>query len=276
MAGKPGDVVSVDMIHSPIGGLIPVSKGKTVHEKYKIAVIFVDQCSQVVYVTYQLSTSAAETVKLKHKFEQWATSHGVQIKHYRADNGSFNTRVFKESISTARQTIDFCGAYAHHQNGVAEQMIQMLTYRARTLLLHAMFHWPEMVTAEFWPFPLHLVVDTHNNSPLANGLCPIELFTNVKRRTNIKDYHTFGCPVYVLDARLCNGGTVPKWNRRARRGIYLGMSPEHASNVALVYNPITGYVSPQFHVIYDDDFTSVKSSPSVDLHALWDKLVKTN
>ena len=102
MAGKPGDVVSVDMIHSPIGGLIPVSKGKTVHEKYKIAVIFVDQCSQVVYVTYQLSTSTAETVKLKHKFEQWAAFHSVQIKYYRADNGSFNTRVFKESIATAR------------------------------------------------------------------------------------------------------------------------------------------------------------------------------
>ena len=231
MAEKPGDVVSVDMIHSPIGGPIPVSKGKTVREKYKITVIFVDQCSQLVYVTYQLSLSAAETVESKHQFEQWAASHGVQIKHYCADNGSFNARVFKESVATARQTIDFCGAYTHHQNSVVEHMIQTLTYRDCALLLHAMFHWSDMVTAEFWPFPLRPVVDMHNNSPLANGLCPIELFSNVKHCTNIKDYHMFRCPVYVLDARLCTGGTVPKWSPQAQCSIYLSMSPEHASNI---------------------------------------------
>jgi hypothetical protein len=27
--------------------------------------------------------------------------------------------------------------------------------------------------------------------------------------------------------------------------------------VALVYNPSTGHVSPQFHVVFDDDFTTV-------------------
>ena len=275
-ADKPGDVVSVDMIHSPIGGIIPVSKGKTIQDKYQIACVFVDQCTKLVYITYQLGTGAAETVESKHKFEQWAATHGVKIKHYRADNGAFNTRVFKESVASARQTIDFCGVNAHHQNGVVERMIQTLTYRARALLLHAMFHWPDMVTAEFWPFPLRLVVDTHNNSPLPNGLCPIELFAQVKRRSCIKDYHTFGCPAYVLDARLCNGSRVPKWNPRSRRGIYLGMSPEHASNVALIYNPDTGFVSPQYHVVFDDEFTSVKSSPSIDMKTIWSQLFSTN
>ena len=275
-AEKPGDVVSVDMIHSPVGGLIPVSKGKIIAEKYKIAVVFVDQCSKFVFITYQMSTGAEETVESKHKFEKWAASHGVSIKHYRADNGAFNAQIFKESIAAAKQTINFCGANAHHQNGVAERMIQTITYRARALLLHAMFHWPEVVTSEFWPFPLRLVVDTHNNSPLPNGLCPIELFANVKRRTHIQDYHTFGCPAYVLDARLCNEGRVPKWNPRARRGIYLGMSPEHASNVALIYNPSTGYVSPQYHVVYNDDFTCVSTTKRPDMQSLWETLFKTN
>ena len=234
-----------------------------------------DQCSKYVFITYQLGTGAAETVESKHKFE-WATSHGVSIKHYRADNGAFNTRVFKESVAVAKQTIDFCGANAHHQNGVVERMIQTLTYRARALLLHAMFHWADTVTAEFWPFPLRLVVDTHNNTPLPNGLCPVELFAIVKRRTCLQDYHTFGCPAYVLDTRLCNGGSIPKWNPRARRGIYLGMSPEHASNVALIYNLDTGYVSPQYHVVYDDEFASVSSTLPSNIQAVWEDLFKTN
>ncbi len=275
-AEKPGDVVSVDMLHSPIGGLIPVSKGKTVKEKYHIACIFVDHCTKLVYVAYQMSTSAAETVESKHAFEQWAATHGVKIKHYRADNGAFNTRIFKESVAAAKQTIDFCGAYAHHQNGVVERMIQTLTYRARSLLLHAMFHWSDVVTAQFWPFPLRQVVDTHNNTPLPNGLCPIELFANMKRRTCIKDYHTFGCPAYVLDSRLCTGGSVPKWNPRARRGIYLGMSPNHASNVALIYNTSTGFVSPQYHVVYDDDFTSVERKSDTEMKGIWETLFTTN
>ena len=37
-------------------------------------------------------------------------------------------------------------------------------------------------------------------------------------------------------------------------GIYVGRSPSHASNVALILNPRTGHVSPQFHVVFDDDF----------------------
>ena len=149
-------------------------------------------------------------------------------------------------------------------------------YRARALLLHAMFHWPNMVTAEFWPFPLRLVMDTHNNSPLPNGLCPIELFVQVKRRSCIKDYHTFGYPAYVLHARLCNVSKVPKWNPRSRRGIYLGMPPEYASDVALIYNPETGFVSPQYHVVFDDEFTSVKSNPSIDMKKIWLQLFSKN
>ena len=39
-------------------------------------------------------------------------------------------------------------------------------------------------------------------------------------------------------------------------GIYLGRSPAHAGNMALVLNTNTGLVSPQYHVVFDDDFTT--------------------
>jgi len=36
----------------------------------------------------------------------------------------------------------------------------------------------------------------------------------------------------------------------------------HAGNVPVIYNPVTTHVSPQFHVVHDDQFTSVLRSAS--------------
>lgn len=33
----PGDIISVDMMHSPVGGMIPVSKVRILNDKYNIA-----------------------------------------------------------------------------------------------------------------------------------------------------------------------------------------------------------------------------------------------
>ena len=69
----------------------------------------------------------------------------------------------------------------------------------------------------------------------------------------VKHYHTFGCPVYILDSRLqTNPRGVPKWEPRSILGIYVGHSPAHAGSFGVVLNPKTGLVSPQFHVVYDD------------------------
>jgi hypothetical protein len=46
------------------------------------------------------------------------------------------------------------------------------------------------------------------------------------------------------------------------------MSPRHAWSVALVLNPRTGLVSPQWHVKFDDDFATVGEA-SDETHGLW-------
>ena len=81
---------------------------------------------------------------------------------------------------------------------------------------------------------------------------PIERFTGVPVRPKLRHYHAFGCPTYVLDNSL----------QRARLGIYLGPSPSHARTVALILNPRTGHVSPQFHVKFDDFFETVGNTPT--------------
>ena len=75
----------------------------------------------------------------------------------------------------------------------------------------------------------------------------------------VKSYHTLFCPIYALDARLQDAGGAgpPKWEPRSKIGVYLGHSPLHAGIVALVWNPTTGRVSPQYHVVFDDDFSTV-------------------
>jgi hypothetical protein len=90
-------------------------------------------------------------------------------------------------------------------------------------------------------------------------------------------FHTFGCPCYVLDHWLQSGnGAVPKWGTRARMGIYVGCSPSHASNIALILNPRTGHLSPQFHVVFNDDFTTVPYLRTSTVPPHWADLVRSS
>ena len=90
----------------------------------------------------------------------------------------------------------------------------------------------------------------------------------------LRELHTFGCPCYILDSRLqTNPKGVPKWEPRASLGIYLGQSPAHAANVALVLNPKTGLVSPQFHVVFDDNFATFPHLRKGTVPPNWNKLV---
>jgi hypothetical protein len=59
-------------------------------------------------------------------------------------------------------------------------------------------------------------------------------------------------------------------------GIYVGRSPLHADNVSLTLNPKTGHISPQFHVVYDDDFTTVPYLHTASNPPHWAALVNTS
>ena len=75
----------------------------------------------------------------------------------------------------------------------------------------------------------------------------------------VKSFHTLFCPIYALDARLQSSGGAgpPKWEPRSHIGVYLGHLPFHAGSVALVWNPNTGRVSPHYHVVFENYFSTV-------------------
>jgi hypothetical protein len=255
----PGDCISVDQFESPVPGMIAHIKGKPTIARYKVGTVFVDHFSDIMYVHFQKTSSEAETIEAKEAFERWSRSHGVNIKHYHADNGRFAENAFMQHVDKCNQTISFCGVNAHFQNGRAERRIRTLQDLTRCQLLHAKMRWPSGISTCLWPYALKNVVDILNDTPnKCSKISRVEVFAKTEVRPNLRHHHHFGVPTYVLDDRAQAGHKLSKWLAKARLGIYLGKSPRHSRSVALILNPSTGHVSPQFHVRFDDVFETVK------------------
>jgi hypothetical protein len=56
--------------------------------------------------------------------------------------------------------------------------------------------------------------------------------------------------------------------------IYLGSSPDHATTVPLVLNPNTGLVSPQYHLVFDDHFSTTDCLAMDKIPTTWPDLFK--
>ena len=87
---------------------------------------------------------------------------------------------------------------------------------SRTPVLHSQRYWPEYITTMLWPFSLVASTDRMNNLYVdMNGKTPEMKFSDtIVSTTRLSNFHTFGCPVYILDARLqiVGGRGPPKWD----------------------------------------------------------------
>ncbi len=88
----PGEVVSVDQLESSVPGFIGQMTGRLTKQRIVGSTIFVDHASDLSYVYHQTSMTSDETLRSKLAFEKFAASHGVNIKHYHADNGRFKEK----------------------------------------------------------------------------------------------------------------------------------------------------------------------------------------
>ncbi len=271
-----GANTSTDQMISPFGGLIPQMKGRLMRAKYYAATVFVDHHTDYTYVHLMKDTTAESTLEAKNAYERKLLGFGHKVERYHADNGRFAEKVFVQDVKDKNQNITFCGVGSHHQNGIAERRIKTLGEDARTSLAHGAHMWPEVVNKSLWPFAYKAACRARNEFKLdENLLSPNEKISGVKLKQTVKNEHTLFCPVYTLDKKLQGGiGGIPKWDPRSSAGLYLGHSPEHASNVALVMNLQTGLVSPQYHVIFDDTFSTVEYIRSKKEPSNWEYLVK--
>lgn len=270
---KPGDAVSVDQYESSVRGRRLETKGRERSEhKFCGGTLFYDHASGKIFIHHQSSLSSHETIKAKLAFEREAALCGFSIKKYRTDNGVFTSKAYQESLDDA-QYLDKSAVGAHHQNGVAEANIGRVQRMARAMLLHMRLHWPDEFSADLWPFALDYAVYIYNHVPSKGkpGVpSPAEFFCGTKIGCRpLRRLRVFGCPAYVLDPRLQDGKKIPKWEPRSRKGQFLGFSKTHASTVGLIRNTRTGYISPQFHIVYDETYSTVASDNTIDLSEQW-------
>jgi hypothetical protein len=235
---------------------------------YRASTLLVDHASRYLHFTPHHSTGADEAVHAKLHFELHAqTYHRI----YHTDNGVFRSKLFCQSCLSQGQHLQFCGVNAP-QNGIAEWYIRTITERARTMLIHGMISWPDIIHENLWPYAIRLAVAIHNATPGPSGLSPEEIFTGIKHPSRLSDFYPFGCPIFVLDPSLQQGNKVPHWKPRSRVGVYLGPSPKHASTVPLVLSTTTGLVGPQFHVVFDDSFSTVSCLKMNQIPPNWPSL----
>ena len=85
-----------------------------------------------------------------------------------------------------------------------------------------------------------------------DGKTTEQRFSGVDLQSPPTDYHTWGCPIFVLEAPLQGGPEgPPKWEPRARTGVYIENSPFNTGSVYLVLNIRTGHATPQYHVVFE-------------------------
>ena len=274
----PGQWVSMAHFMVTERGRLYTSMGKTTSDlMYAGSCIFVDHATGDVHVEHLLNFTTTETLQAKDRYKKRMADMGVTVQAYQADNGIFAACDFINNIESSLQNINFSGAGAHHQNGIAERAIQSIISKARRILMHAAIHWPSMVETNLWPMAVDYAVYHHNHMPRPSVgmLVPIDLLLKTQSaRTHFHDMHVWGCPCYILDPKLQDGHKLPKWKPSSRRGMFAGFSPRHSSLAPLVLNPRTGKISPQFHVIFDDWFTSVLSVGADDAFepSMWQTL----
>ena len=274
----PGQKVSMDhFIVSTPGRLFSSRGSEPTSKMYKGGVIFKDHASNFVFAEPVVNFTAGEAIRAKRAFEREMHSMGVTVLNYHTDNGVFTASQFQDELAGMEQGMTLSGVGAHHQNAVAEREIGILFNLARAQMLHAKLRWPKAVSATLWPMVLKHTQHLVNHIPGRNNVCPLDLILkSTVPREPLRNLHVWGAPAYVLDPKLQDGHKIPKWEPRSRQGLHLGWSPLHASTVPLILNLSTGHISPQFHVVFDDWFTTVSTadkSPLDDIeNEVWSQL----
>ena len=98
---KPGKCTSIDQIVSAQPGLVPRMSGRHTRDRITSATCFLDHKSSFGYSHLCTSTTQEETINAKAAYEKLASTHGVTVEAYHADNGRFAEKGFREAVSAS-------------------------------------------------------------------------------------------------------------------------------------------------------------------------------
>ena len=146
-------LVHTDQYISSVGRRLPHTYGREgSSDKYKGGIINYHSASTIIYACHQVSFVACNTIAGKHLLDQFSASVGVNVQGYHADNHIFNSKEYIQDCELRGQKIKFCGVEAHYQNGCAERAIKAIMSWARTILIEAAIHWPDVIDLDLWPY----------------------------------------------------------------------------------------------------------------------------
>jgi hypothetical protein len=148
------------------------------------------------------------------------------------------------------------------------------------MLNHAISIWDKKITAELWSFVIQhdaTIYNTKKQRSRDYRISPWEQFTGERSKLDQNDMHPLFCPVYVLDRRMQEGASPPKWEKRTTQRVYVGHLHHYSKSVPMVWDPKTKLVSPKFHVMFDDNFDTVQApDTSIKQEDAMDRLFKMN
>ena len=286
-----GDMVSMDTVPvGVVGRAFSGTGGPNAAVKYSHLTLFHDAATGIIKIYPQENGGTTATLWSKQQFESfmWNTA-GVVVKHYHSDQGSnFTDAKFAADVAEKSQTQSFSGTGAQFANGAAERGVQVVFWKARHMLLHCALRWDMEGCADpsLWPQALQHACWLYNRTPkMETSFSPLEMLTF--RRDDHHDLlrtKVFGCPTFVLDPVLQSGKRLPKFSSRARVGQFMGFSDDHSSLVGLVRNLQSGYITSQYHCVYDEKFESVIGLATEDhdadlgnyTQALWEDLFQAD
>jgi hypothetical protein len=148
------------------------------------------------------------------------------------------------------------------------------------MLNHAISRWDKTITAELWLFAIQHAATIYNTTKRRSrdyDLSPWEQFTGERSKVDPTGMHPLFCPVYVLDQRMQEGTSPPKLIKRTKQKVYIGHPHHYSKLLPMVWDPKMKLVSPQCHVMFDDNFDTVQApNPNIKQEDTMDRSFKTN
>jgi hypothetical protein len=148
------------------------------------------------------------------------------------------------------------------------------------MINHAISKWDKTITPELWPFAIQQAATIYNTTKCRSRDYDVSLweqFTGERSKLNQSDMHPLFCPIYVLDRRMQEGTSPPKWTKRTTQKVYFSHRHHYSRPVSMIWDPKTKLVSPQFHIMFDDNLDTFQPpDPNIKHADTMDRLFREN
>ena len=125
------------------------------------------------------------------------------------------------------------------------------------------------LSTNIFPMVMDYAISVYNRIPdMQFGLSAIEIWSRSRIEPvseNLSNCHVWCYQTYVLEPYFQNSGLkIPKWNPKIQREVNMGFITMHSIQVVLILNLLIDSLSPRYHVVFDDMFTTVLISTEPD------------